>query len=220
MDRDEHSQYRAPHTVTEINYGLRSAASGRLARHGRPGQGSTYLRTAIIRYPARAVGLKPSASQGEARLRGRERNNSSKIIRPRLDKAKPPCAERELQRRPSRLSPIGYPGQSPPARNANSNDDPVAYRPSAIDERLKPRLSGRFAPGDRLCGRRGSVHAGGRPVKSRPEAISIAERFLINSSPPGIWQREAKRQPRRGFHALREGLSPHLPQSSKEVQPL
>ena len=102
----------------------------------------------------------------------------------------------------------------------NSNDDPVAYRPSAIDERLKPRLSGRFAPGDRLGGRRGSVHAGGRPVKSRPEAISIAERFLINPSPPGIWQREAKRQPRRGFRALREGLSPHLPQSSEEVQPL
>jgi hypothetical protein len=42
--------------------------------------------------------------------------------------------------------------------------------------RLKPRLSGRFAPDDRLCGRRGSVHAGGRPAKSRPEAISIAER--------------------------------------------
>jgi len=41
---------------------------------------------------------------------------------------------------------------------------------------LKPRLSGRFAPGDRLCGRRGSVHAGGRPAKSLPEAISIAER--------------------------------------------
>jgi len=32
--------------------------------------------------------------------------------------------------------------------------------------RLKPRLSGRFAPGDRLCGRRGSVHAGGRPAES------------------------------------------------------
>ena len=42
--------------------------------------------------------------------------------------------------------------------------------------RLKPRLRGRFAPGDRLCGRRGSVHAGGRPAKSLPEAISIAER--------------------------------------------
>jgi len=41
--------------------------------------------------------------------------------------------------------------------------------------RLKPRLRGRFAPGDRLCGRRGSVHAGGRPAKSLPEAISIAE---------------------------------------------
>jgi hypothetical protein len=51
----------------------------------------------LIRYPALAVGLKPSARQGEARLRGLERNNYSKIIRPRLDKAKPACAERELQ---------------------------------------------------------------------------------------------------------------------------
>ena len=174
----------------------------------------------LIRYTEPAVGLKPPAIQDEARLRGLYRIIYSKTISPRLTRAKPACAERELQRRPSRLSPIGYPGQSPPARNANSNDDPVAYRPSAIDERLKPRLSGRFAPGDRLGGRRGSVHAGGRPAKSRPEAISIAERFLINPSPPGIWQREAKRQPRRGFHALREGLSPHLPQSSEEVQPL
>jgi len=42
--------------------------------------------------------------------------------------------------------------------------------------RLRLRRRGRFAPGDRLCGRRGSVHAGGRPAKSLPEAISIAER--------------------------------------------
>jgi len=69
-----------PNTVTEINFGLRSAGNGRLARHGRPGQGSTYLRTAIIRYPARAVGLKPSAMECEARLRGRERIISSKTI--------------------------------------------------------------------------------------------------------------------------------------------
>jgi len=47
MDGVEHSQYRATHTVTEINFGLRSAGNGRLARHARPGQGSTYLRTAI-----------------------------------------------------------------------------------------------------------------------------------------------------------------------------
>jgi hypothetical protein len=47
--------------------------------------------------------------------------------------------------------------------------------------RLKPRLRGRFAPGDRIGGRRGSVHAGGRPAKSLPEAISIAERFLERS---------------------------------------
>jgi len=30
-----------------MNFGLRSAGNGRLARHGRPGHGSTYLRTAI-----------------------------------------------------------------------------------------------------------------------------------------------------------------------------
>ncbi|WP_448541334.1 hypothetical protein [Roseiflexus sp.] len=42
--------------------------------------------------------------------------------------------------------------------------------------RLKPRLRGRLAPGDRLGGRRGGVHAGGRPAKSLPEAIARAER--------------------------------------------
>ena len=48
MDGVEHSQYRATNTVTEMNFGLRSAGNGRLARHGRPDQGSMYLRTAII----------------------------------------------------------------------------------------------------------------------------------------------------------------------------
>jgi len=50
--------------------------------------------------------------------------------------------------------------------------------------RLKPRLRGSFAPGDRLCGRRGSVHAGGRPAKSLPEAISIAELSACERSNP------------------------------------
>jgi|YNPBryulayer2012_1023412.scaffolds.fasta_scaffold07263_4 hypothetical protein len=36
----------------------------------------------LIRYAPRAVGLKPSAMQGEARLRGQERNNYSKTISP------------------------------------------------------------------------------------------------------------------------------------------
>jgi len=62
----------------------------------------------LFRYTALAVGLKPSASQGEARLRGLYRIISSKTIRPRLSRAKPACAERELQRWPSRLSPIAY----------------------------------------------------------------------------------------------------------------
>ena len=35
----------APDAMTEINFGLPSAGSRRLARHGRPRQGSTYLRT-------------------------------------------------------------------------------------------------------------------------------------------------------------------------------
>ena len=46
----------------------------------------------LIRYTERAVGLKPSAMQGEARLRGLHRIIYSKTIRPRLDKAKPACA--------------------------------------------------------------------------------------------------------------------------------
>jgi hypothetical protein len=45
-----------------------------------------------IRYPACAVGLKPSAMQGKARLRGLYRIISSKTISPRLSKAKPACA--------------------------------------------------------------------------------------------------------------------------------
>jgi hypothetical protein len=48
LDRVEHFQNRAANTVTEMNFGLRSAGNGRLARHGRPGRRSTYLRTAII----------------------------------------------------------------------------------------------------------------------------------------------------------------------------
>jgi len=36
----------------------------------------------LFRYPALAVGLKPSASQGEARLRGLERIICSKTISP------------------------------------------------------------------------------------------------------------------------------------------
>jgi len=69
----------------------------------------------IIRYAPRAVGLKPSAIQGEARLRGLDRNNSSKTISPRLSKAKPACAGYTglFLQRPLAL---GYARQSPPAR--------------------------------------------------------------------------------------------------------
>jgi hypothetical protein len=43
MDGFEHPRKRAPHVATEMNFGLHSASGRRLARHGRPGQGSTYL---------------------------------------------------------------------------------------------------------------------------------------------------------------------------------
>jgi len=46
----------------------------------------------FIRYAGLAVGLKPSATGCEARLRGRERIISSKTISPRLRNAKPACA--------------------------------------------------------------------------------------------------------------------------------
>ena len=46
----------------------------------------------LFRYPALAVGLKPSANQGKARLRGLYRIISSKTISPRLTRAKPACA--------------------------------------------------------------------------------------------------------------------------------
>jgi hypothetical protein len=45
-----------------------------------------------IRYAPLAVGLKPSAIECEARLRGLYRIISSKTISPRLWKAKPACA--------------------------------------------------------------------------------------------------------------------------------
>jgi hypothetical protein len=46
----------------------------------------------LFRYTALAVGLKPSAMQGKARLRGLYRIISSKTISPRLSRAKPACA--------------------------------------------------------------------------------------------------------------------------------
>jgi hypothetical protein len=48
MDKVEHSQNRAPHTATEMNFGLRSAGNARLVQHGRARRRSPYPRTAII----------------------------------------------------------------------------------------------------------------------------------------------------------------------------
>jgi len=129
--------------VPSVSWRLRNTSGMRPRRGaealGYPGQSP----------PARAIpdyffkDHQPSARQGEARLRGRERNNYSKTISPRLGKAKPACAgESEvIVHRPSAL---GYAGQSPPARNANSNGDPLDHRLSAMQG--KARLRGTRTP--------------------------------------------------------------------------
>jgi hypothetical protein len=50
----------APHAMTEIHFGLLSAGSDRLARHGRPRQGSMYLRIAINSQSPSALGCPQS----------------------------------------------------------------------------------------------------------------------------------------------------------------
>ena len=61
----------------------------------------------LFRYPARAVGLKPSARQGKARLRGLYRNNYSKTINRACSSApapagdRPPALQGRFQSRPS-----------------------------------------------------------------------------------------------------------------------
>ena len=85
MDGVEHSQYRATNTVTEM------MEIENLFRYTALAVGLMEIEN-LFRYTALAVGLKPSARQGEARLRGLWRNNYSKTISPRLTRAKPACA--------------------------------------------------------------------------------------------------------------------------------
>ena len=61
----------------------------------------------LFRYPALAVGLKPSAMQGKALLRGLYRIMYSKTIRPRLARAKPACAGATLRVRAEALPERG-----------------------------------------------------------------------------------------------------------------
>jgi len=97
----------------------------------------------IIRYTERAVGLKPSARQGEACLRGLYRSISSKTIRPRLCAAKPACVGESglFVRRPSarrRRSPIGYRLSTIPQPHSKLSYRllAISYRLSAIGYRL------------------------------------------------------------------------------------
>ena len=73
MDGVEHSQYRATNTVTEM------MEIENLFRYTALAVGLMEIEN-LFRYTALAVGLKPSASQGEARLRGLYRIIYSKTI--------------------------------------------------------------------------------------------------------------------------------------------
>ena len=80
-------------------YGVESWVRGRPRPTARRRRAHPFMEIEhLFRYPAPAVGLKPSAIQGEARLRGLERIVSSKTISPRLYGSKPACASHELQR--------------------------------------------------------------------------------------------------------------------------
>ena len=116
----------------------------------RPCRGAEALGYARRRPPARARAdyvfkdHTPSAMRGDARLRGLWRIICSKTISPPealsygLLSIGYSSAPRQalLSVIGYRLSAIGYGMRSPPARNANSNDDPIAYRLSPIACRL------------------------------------------------------------------------------------
>ncbi len=90
----------------------------------------------LFRYAALAVGLKPSANQGKARLRGLWRIMYSKTIHPRLCEATPACAGESglFVRRPSacrRRSPMGYCLSAIPQPHGK-----LSYRLLAIGYRL------------------------------------------------------------------------------------
>jgi len=105
----------------------------------------------LFRYAALAVGLKPSARQGEACLRGLYRSISSKTIRPRLCAAKPACVGESglFVRRPSarrRRSPIGYRLSTIPQPHSKLSYRllAISYRLSAIGYRLSAIVQCRF----------------------------------------------------------------------------
>ena len=118
MDGVEHSQNRPTNTVTEINFGLRSAGSERLARHGRYEPWSTYLRTAIsvLRFAAHAPSQHCSAPAGS-------RLSAIGYWLSALGSRLSPIAYR-LSAISSHLSAIGH------------RLSPISYRLSAIGYRL------------------------------------------------------------------------------------
>ena len=92
MDEIERSRNRAPDTVTEMNFGLRFAENGASRVTRQTWTTVNVSENCCNPVCALAVGLKPPAMRGEARLRGLWRIISSKTISPRLWNVKPACA--------------------------------------------------------------------------------------------------------------------------------
>jgi len=67
----------------------RHGATGQVRLHMSPGSAGIVVFEKFIRYASLAVGLKPSATGCEARLRGRCRIISSQTLSPQLRDAKP-----------------------------------------------------------------------------------------------------------------------------------
>ena len=137
-------------------YGVESWVRGRPRPHARRRRAHPFMEIEhLFRYPALAVGLKPSARRDEARLRGLERSNCSKTIKPLAIRDD---ARLRVTRTPTvMLSAIGY------------RLSAISYRLSAIAYRLSP-IAYRLSPISYRLGK--DVH------QQEPE---YADEYLLSS---------------------------------------
>jgi len=96
MDEIERSRNRAPDTVTEMNVGLRFAENGASRVIRQTWTTVNVSENCCNPVCALAVGLKPPAMRGEARLRGLWRIIYSKTVSPRLAGRSPPARARVI----------------------------------------------------------------------------------------------------------------------------
>jgi hypothetical protein len=117
---------------------VRSATQGKARLRGTRTPTTTLSPLASRRSPPARAAYRRLASPGpSARLRGSRTANDD---RSRLS------ALAASHFASQTILPLASPGQSPPARNANPNGDPIGYRLSAIGYRLSPIAYGMQNP--------------------------------------------------------------------------